>query len=189
MIAATDNKKKVYKAKYQQAKAINASLQNSTNATMTTTPTKAITATQTLPQGQMKVVTRSSAPVTIPKVVGPPQPLNAFQGQPRTTRAVKITKKRDLRTQCLHDACFVALRGQGQNGPARNTRSQTKNLAATCSSLDIIPEEDSDVDDTVPSEAVASEDDISADDEDDPAELYNILADCLTEAEQDETEA
>ena len=34
-----------------------------------------------------------------------------------------------------------------------------------------------------------SEDDDSADDEDDPAELYNILADCLTETEQDKTEA
>ena len=45
MIAATDNKKKVYKAKYQQAKAINASLQNGTSATSTTTPTKAMTAT------------------------------------------------------------------------------------------------------------------------------------------------
>ena len=54
--------------------------------------------------------------------------------------------------------------------------------------MDIIPEEDSDVDDTVLSEAIASEDNVSADD-DDPAELYNILADCLVEAEQDETEA
>ena len=53
MIAATDNKKKVYKAKYQQAKAINASLQNGMSA-ITTTPTKVMTATQTLPQGQMK---------------------------------------------------------------------------------------------------------------------------------------
>ena len=84
MIAATDNKKKVYKAKYQQAKAINASVQNGMSATITTTPTKVMTVTQTLPQGEMKVVTRSSAPVTIPKVVGPPQPLNAFQGQPKT---------------------------------------------------------------------------------------------------------
>ena len=40
------------------------------------------------------------------------------------------------------------------------------------------------------SEAIVSEDDDSADDEDDLAKLYsNILADCLTEAEQDETEA
>ena len=54
--------------------------------------------------------------------------------------------------------------------------------------MDIIPEEDSDVDDTVLSEAIASEDNVSADDEDDPAELYNILSDCLVEAEQDETE-
>ena len=55
-----------------------------------------------------------------------------------------------------------------QNGPTWNTRSQTRNATATCSSLEIIPEEDSDVDDTVLSEAIASEDNDSADDEDDP---------------------
>ena len=33
--------------------------------------------------------------MTMPKVVGPPQPLNAFKNQPKTTRAVKITKKKD----------------------------------------------------------------------------------------------
>ena len=55
--------------------------------------------------------------------------------------------------------------------------------------MDIIPEEDSDVDDTVLSEVIASEDDVSANDEDDPAKLYNILADCLVEVEQDKTEA
>ena len=60
---------------------------------------------------------------------------------------------------------------------------------ATCSTLDIIPEEDSDLEETIASEAIASDDDISADDEDDPAELYNILAECLTEAEQEETQA
>ena len=92
MIATTDNKKKVYKVKYQQAKAINASLQKST----TTALTKAMTATQTLPEGQMKVVTRSSTPVTIPKAIGPPQPLNTFQGQPKATKAAKIVKKRTL---------------------------------------------------------------------------------------------
>ena len=52
VIAATDNKKKVYKSKYQQAKAINASLQNGMSAITTTTPTKVMTATETLPQAK-----------------------------------------------------------------------------------------------------------------------------------------
>ena len=118
MIAVTDNKKKVYKAKYQQAKAINASLQNGMSATTTTTPTKVMTATQTLPQGQMKVITGSNAPVTIPKVVGPPQPLNAFQGQPKTTRAVKITKKKDPNQTSVMMTLGSAPKSQNQNGPA-----------------------------------------------------------------------
>ena len=100
-----------------------------------------------------------------------------------------MTKKKDPNQRSVMKTLGPAPKSQNQNGPTQNTRSQTRNLTATCSSLDIIPEEDSDVDDTVLSEAIASEDDVSADDEDDPAKLYNILADCLVEAEQDETEA
>ena len=118
MIVATGNKKKVYKAKYQQAKAINASLQNGMGATTTTMPTKAMPAIQTLPQGQMKVVTRSSAPVTLPKVVWPPQPLNAFQGQLKTTRTVKMMKKKDPTQTSVMKTLGPAPKSQNQNGPA-----------------------------------------------------------------------
>ena len=136
----------------------------------------------------MKVVTRSSAPVTMPKVVGPPQPLNAFQGQPKAAKPVKVVKKKDPNQTSVMRTLGSIIKSQGQGGPAQNTRSQARNAMATCSTLDIIPEEDSDFDDVVTSEVIASNDDVSADDEDDPAELYNILADCLTEAEQDEIE-
>ena len=58
--------------------------------------------------------------MTIPKVVGPPQPLNAFQGQPKMTRAVKITKKKDPNQTSVMKTLGPASKNQNQNGPTRS---------------------------------------------------------------------
>ena len=96
-----------------------------------------MTATQTLPQEQIKVVTRSNALITIPNVVGRAQPVNTSPGQSKTTTTSKPVKKKDPNQTSVMKTLGPIIKCKSQAGPAQKNRSQTRSRDATCSTLDL----------------------------------------------------